>query len=195
MTRSTAAARRWLTAALGIVAVSTAVPPHLSAQDARAALETYREGPVWQIMTFRVPPQNRETHLRNLATVWEHQAKLAQEMGFLLDYKILTKWPAHPEDWNVMMIEIFPNMASYDDFWENWAAVDSRTQYAEAFAERMAALQPTDSEWLGTVFAREVFLIDPFADGQGGGDEMPDTAAPAPGKPGEPDGGGGSIRP
>jgi len=134
------------------------------AQNAKLALEAYQEGPVWQIMTFRVPVGKREIYLKNLATVWEHQAKLAQQMGFLLDYKILTKWPSNPDDWNVMMIEIFPNMAAYDEFWENWNAVDQQTQYAPEYAERMEALQPTGSEWLGTIFAREVFLLDPMAE-------------------------------
>lgn len=139
-----------------------AFPGPAWAQDAKAALDTYREGPVWQIMTFRAPPGKRETHLRNLATVWEQQAKLAKEMGFLLDYKILTKWPANPDDWNIMMIEIFPNMAAYDTFWENWLKVDELTQYSPEFTERMDSLQKTGTEWLGTVFAREVALIDPF---------------------------------
>ena len=171
MTRCISAAPRWLCGALAVVTATAATPECATAQDARSALETYKEGPVWQIMTFRVPPGKREAHLKNLATVWEHQAKLAQEMGFLLDYKILTKWPAHPQDWNVMLIEVFPNMASYDTFWEDWLAVDERTQYSEAFAERMKALQPTGSEWLGTQFAREVFLIDPF----GADPPRPDT--------------------
>jgi hypothetical protein len=163
MIRNTKSTWRRLFVILAFIMSSTILSDSATAQNARAALETYEEGPVWQIMTFRVPPANRETHLKNLATVWEHQAKLAQEMGFLVDYKILTKWPANPDDWNIMMIEIFPDMASYDDFWENWAAVDAETQYAEEFAERMEALVPTGSDWLGTVFAREVFLIDPFA--------------------------------
>jgi hypothetical protein len=113
----------WTMASLwaAIILTASALPPRPTlGQNARAALETYEEGPVWQIMTFRIPPANRELHLKNLATVWEHQAKLAQETGFLLDYKVLTKWPASPDDWNVMLIEIFPSMASYDDFWENW---------------------------------------------------------------------------
>ena len=127
-------------------------------QTARVALETYEEGPVWQIMTFRTAPGKTEIHLKNIATVWEHQLKLAVKKGVLVDYKVLTKWSSSPDDWNIMVIEIFPNMASYDVFWENWAAIDAETVDTPEFEERFERLQSTGTEFLGTVFAREVRL-------------------------------------
>ena len=127
-------------------------------QTARVALETYEEGPVWQIMTFRTPPGKTELHLRNIATAWEHQLKLAVEKEVLLDYKVLTKWSSSPNDWNIMVIEIFPNMASYDTFWEDWAAIDTETVDTPKFQERMAQMESTGTQFLGTVFAREVRL-------------------------------------
>lgn len=127
-------------------------------QTARIALDTYEEGPVWQIMTFRTAPGKTEMHLKNIATIWEHQLKLAVEKGVLVDYKVLTKWSSSPDDWNIMVVEIFPNMASYDTFWEDWAAIDEETIDTPEFQERFARLQSTGTEFLGTVFAREIRL-------------------------------------
>jgi hypothetical protein len=128
-------------------------------QTARVALDTYEEGPVWQIMTFRTAPGKTELHLKNIATAWEHQLKLAVEKEVLVDYKILTKWSSSPDDWNIMVIEIFPNMASYDTFWEDWAAIDAETVDKPEFQERLGSLKSTaDTQFLGTVFAREVRL-------------------------------------
>jgi hypothetical protein len=127
-------------------------------QTARVALETYEEGPVWQIMTFRTAPGKTEAHLKNIATVWEHQLKLAVEKNVLVDYKVLTKWSSSPDDWNIMVIEIFPSMASYDTFWEDWAAIDAETVDTPEFQERFGRLQKTGTQFLGTVFAREVRL-------------------------------------
>lgn len=129
-----------------------------TAQTAKIALETYEEGPVWQIMTFRTPPGKTERHLRNIATAWEHQLKLAVKTEVLVDYKVLTKWSSNPDDWNIMVIEIFPNMASYDTFWRDWATIDAQTVDTPEFADRLARLEATGTEFLGTVFAREVFL-------------------------------------
>lgn len=127
-------------------------------QTARVALETYDEGPVWQIMTFRAAPGKTEMHLQNIATAWEHQLKLAVKKDVLVDYKILTKWSSSPDDWNIMVIEIFPNMASYDTFWKDWAAIDAETVDTPEFQERLELMQSTGTEFLGTVFAREVHL-------------------------------------
>ncbi len=109
-------------------------------------------------MTFRTKPGKTEQYLKNVATVWEHQLKLAVEKNVLLDYKVLTKWSSSPEDWNVMVIEIFPNMASYDTFWEDWAAIDIETVDTPEFQRRMEGLQSSGTQFLGTVFAREVHL-------------------------------------
>lgn len=128
-------------------------------QTARVALETYEEGPVWQMMTFRTAPGKTELHLKNIATAWEHQLKLAVKNGVLVDYKVLTKWSSNPDDWNIMVIEMFPNMASYDTFWEDWAAIDAETVDKPEFRERLDSLKTTaDTQFLGTVFAREVRL-------------------------------------
>jgi len=129
-----------------------------NAQTAKVALDTYDEGPVWQMMTFRTKPGRTELHLKNIATVWEHQLKLAVKKGVLEDYKVLTKWSAHPDDWNIMVIEIFPNMASYDTFWKDWAEIDTETVDTESFKQRMEGMESTGTEFLGTVFAREVHL-------------------------------------
>ena len=153
--------QRLHTAAIGLSLAIGLLVFHQPAysQTARVAMETYEEGPVWQMMTFRTAPGKTELHLKNIATAWEHQLKLAVKKGVLVDYKVLTKWSSNPDDWNIMVIEIFPNMASYDTFWEDWAAIDAETVDLPEFRERLAQLKTTaDTQFLGTVFAREVRL-------------------------------------
>jgi len=145
-------------AALSVIFGLLAFQQAAHSQTARVALDTYEEGPVWQIMTFRTAPGKTELQLKNIATVWEHQLKLAVEKKVLVDYKVLTKWSSSPTDWNIMVVEIFPNMASYDTFWEDWAAIDTETVDTPKFQERMAQMESTGTQFLGTVFAREVRL-------------------------------------
>ncbi len=144
--------------ALSLIFGLLAIQQSAYSQTARVALETYEEGPVWQIMTFRTAPGKTEINLKNIATVWEHQLKLAVKKGVLVDYKVLTKWSSSPDDWNIMVIEIFSNMASYDTFWKDWAAIDAETVETPEFQERIERLQSTGTQFLGTVFAREVHL-------------------------------------
>ena len=148
----------WTILATTVIVISMALPQSAYSQTARVALETYDEGPVWQIMKFRAAPGKTEISLKNIATVWERQLKLAVDRDLLVDYKVLTKWSANPDDWNIMAIEIFPNMASYDTFWHDWAAIDADTVDTQEFEERFERLESTGTEFLGTEFAREIRL-------------------------------------
>jgi hypothetical protein len=69
--------------------------------------------------------------------------------------------PANPDDWDVLIIEIFPNMASYDTFWKDWAEVD-----AEIVADRAQEQEGTTRinavrTMLGVQIGREVHLKSP----------------------------------
>jgi hypothetical protein len=145
------------TSALVLISI-LALMSSAHSQTARVALDTYDEGPVWQIMKFRTGPGKTEVYLKNIATVWELQLKLAVEKGVLNDYKVLTKWASDPDDWNIMVIEIFPDMASYDTFWEDWAEIDTETVDTPEFQERFDRMEDSGTQFLGTVFAREVRL-------------------------------------
>ena len=143
---------------VSVLIISSVLEPPAYGQTARVALDTYEEGSLWQIMTFRTDPGKTELQIRNIAAVWEQQLKLAEEKAVLLDYEVLTKWSSNPEDWNVMVIELLPNIASFDTFWEDWAEIDAETIDTPAFEARFGRLEPTGTQFLGTVFAREVFL-------------------------------------
>lgn len=148
-------------AIMAIAALATTIALSSSrAQNAKRALETYDEGPVWQILTYHVPLGRVELQLQNIATVWEHQLKLAVENGLLVDYKVLTKWAADPDDWNVMVIEMYPNWSSFDSFWTDWGVVDAQTTEQPEYIERLAKMreQPVGTKFLGATFAREIYL-------------------------------------
>ena len=130
-------------------------------QSARAALEVYEEGPVWHMIYMRTGPGSREAYLDSLSRTWIKQIELAEQMGFVLDHHVLTKWPGNLDDWNVLIIEIFPNMASYDSFWENWALVDAQILPDQRQQDAVSAEVVAKRTMLGVQIAREVFLKPP----------------------------------
>ncbi len=143
-------------ASLLFMFAATATPA--AAQSARNVLETYDEGPVWHMIYMRTGPGQHTQYLESLSGVWKQQIELAEEMGFVLDHRVLTKWPSSPDDWDVLIIEVFPNMAAYDSFWENWAEVDAevlRTREAEAEAGEQVRAERI---MLGVQIAREVLF-------------------------------------
>jgi hypothetical protein len=137
------------------------LPVSSQAQSARSSLEVYDEGPVWHMIYVRTAPGQKDTYLEMLSGIWTRQVGLAEEMGFVVDHKVLTKWASAPEDWNVLIIEIFPNMASYDSFRENWAKVDAAVVPDEADQKRAQADVNAIRTTLGVQIAREVLFESP----------------------------------
>lgn len=145
-------------AALLFIFAATANPA--AAQSARDVLETYDEGPVWHMIYMRTGPGQRTQYLESLSGVWKQQIDLAEEMGFVLDHRVLTKWPSSTDDWDVLIIEVFPNMAAYDSFWENWAEVDAEIlRNREDEVEANASIR-AERTLLGVQSAREVIFRD-----------------------------------
>lgn len=138
--------------------VSATVAP-AAAQSARNVLETYDEGPVWHMIYMRTGPGQRTQYLESLSGVWRQQVELAEEMGFVLDHRVLTKWPSSPDDWDVLIIEVFPNMGAYDSFWENWAKVDAEILSREDDDAANASVR-AERTMLGVQSAREVIFRD-----------------------------------
>ena len=121
-------------------------------------MEIYNEGPVWHMIYLRTASGHRERYLDALRRTWTQQVTLAEEMGFVLDHHVLTKWPGDEDDWDVLIIEIFPNMASYDSFWENWAQVDDQILASRDVEEQVGEQVRAERRLIGVKIAREVLF-------------------------------------
>ena len=146
---------------LAVIASSLALfSTQAYAQSAREVRESYEEGPVWHMIYMRTAPGHREAYLKSLSGVWRDQVELAEKMGFVVDHHVLTKWPSDPSDWDVLIIEIFPNMAAYDTFWEDWAKVDAKILEDEERQKEIQAAVVAERTMLGVQIAREVTFKD-----------------------------------
>ncbi len=131
------------------------------AQLARSALEIYREGPVWHMIKIRTASGKREAYLDTMSRTWQRQVALAEEMGFVLTHHVLTKWPPDEDDWDVMIVELFPNMAAYDEFWQNWAKVDAATIPSRDDESQVMTDIAAIRTFQGVEIAREIFFLPP----------------------------------
>jgi hypothetical protein len=115
----------------------------------------YDEGTVWMIIYVRTKPGMFGTYMENLNGRFRKELDVAIKKGFLLDYKIIKKWPANPDDWDVMIMEEYPNMASFDEFQKKWDEVDA--EVFKTLGERDQAIVDLDSlrTILGRVITRE----------------------------------------
>ena len=98
-----------ITNALLVAAVLT-----LSAVALAQANRPYRNGSVWDIGFIRMKPGMESAYLNYVATDWKkHQEELKKD-GQILSYKVLTTESHGANDWNIMLLTEYKDMATME---------------------------------------------------------------------------------
>ena len=75
----------------------------------------YVEGPVWEISMVKAKYGLEDDYFKNLRATLKPPLDEAKKQKVILDYKILFGEAATPQDYNVMLLLEFKNMAAFDD--------------------------------------------------------------------------------
>lgn len=78
----------------------------------------YVEGPVWEIQMIRAKYGLEDDYFKNLRTTLKNPLDEAKKQSVILDYKIFFGEAASPQDYNVMILLEFQNMAALDNLRE-----------------------------------------------------------------------------
>ena len=74
----------------------------------------YRNGSVWDIGFIRMKPGMESAYLNYVATDWKkHQEELKKD-GQILSYKVLTTESHGANDWNIMLMTEYKDMATME---------------------------------------------------------------------------------
>ena len=108
-----------------IAAVACLCPTPARAQ-AAPALPSPAEGTVWAVDYVRTKPRKLEGCLQFYGANWARvRAELART-GLVLSYRVSTSDPAGPDDWNVMLLTEYRNLAALDGLEEKYRPVLAR---------------------------------------------------------------------
>jgi hypothetical protein len=92
-----------------VLALLVAVPMSAAAQEA-----PYREGPVWELRFIRVHPGMGDDYLNNLRGGWRKTLEAMKAEGVVTSYKVISSQPASRDDWGLLLMVEYPNMAALD---------------------------------------------------------------------------------
>ena len=74
----------------------------------------YRNGSVWDVGFIRMKPGMESAYLNYVATDWKkHQEELKKD-GQILSYKVLTTESHGANDWNIMLLTEYKDMATLE---------------------------------------------------------------------------------
>src|ERR1039457_5225647 len=80
----------------------------------------YKHGSVWSVGFIKTGPNMSMDYIKSLKTTWKAVADEAVKQGLILSYKILEGTAANPDDWNIMLMQEYKNMAAFDGNEDKW---------------------------------------------------------------------------
>ena len=118
----------------------------------------YRNGSVWDVAFIRVRPGMDTAYLNYLATDWKRNQEALRTEGIILSYRVLTTEAHGTNDWNLLL------MTEYRDL----ATMEANETRADAVAQRVVGNDQTQMqgyrnraeirEVMGSRLAREIIL-------------------------------------
>ena len=88
--------------------------------------KTYKDGSVWQVGFIKVSANMTIDYLNNLKANWKATHDEAVKQGLIVSYKILEGTAANPEDWDIMLMTEFKNLAAMEGSEDKWEAISKK---------------------------------------------------------------------
>lgn len=118
----------------------------------------YHDGSVWTISQIRVKPGMNEAYMAYLASQWKAQNEAAKSAGFILSYKVIETEAHGPQDFNMLLMVEYKDMATME---ANADKMDALMQKVVGDDQKQMQGYKDRSEIrevLGTRLAREIIL-------------------------------------
>ena len=74
----------------------------------------YRNGTVWSIGFIRMKPGMDTAYLNYVAGDWKREQEALKKDGQIISYKVLTTESHGSDDWNIMLMTEYKNMATME---------------------------------------------------------------------------------
>ena len=118
----------------------------------------YTEGSVWSIGFVKTVPGMTNDYYKNLADNWMKMNEAAKKEGLVLSYKVLYGPAANTEDWDIMLMIEYKNMAAMDGMAEKMEALSGKLLGSQDTRRTGAVKRNEIREIVGGKLVREIIL-------------------------------------
>jgi len=125
---------------------------------AGSSMAPYTEGPVWNITMVRTKAGMTDDYLKNLAGAYKSTSEAMKKEGIIMDYKILLGNAASPQDYDLLLMTEFKNMAALDDLRAKTDPIERKLIGSEAQMREGSVKRAEIREILGDKIMREITL-------------------------------------
>jgi hypothetical protein len=116
----------------------------------------YKHGSVWRIGFIKTGPNMSMEYLKSLKTTWKAVSDEAVKQGLILSYKVLEGAAANPDDWDIMLMQEFKNMAALDGNEDKWDALEKKVVGDDATMKKLNETRVSMRTIYGGKLVREI---------------------------------------
>ena len=118
----------------------------------------YTEGPVWNVTMVKTKYGMTDDYLKAIAKTFKGASEEAKKEGLIVDYKILLGNPSSSDDYDILLMTAYKNMAALDNGREKFDPIARKIQ-GSPDQQRDAAVKRGDfREVVGNRLMREITL-------------------------------------
>lgn len=118
----------------------------------------YTEGSVWHVTMVKVKPGLGDEYLKSLRLTYSNFYDEAKKQGLIKDYKILLGDAATKDDFDILLLEEYENMAAFDGQREKFDPLQEKTFGGPEKQLQMAMKRLDVREIRGSKLMRQVVL-------------------------------------
>jgi hypothetical protein len=140
------------------LACSVAVSVCLSGFACAQSDAPYTEGPVWDITMVKTKYGMTDDYLKAIAKSFKGTSEEAKKEGLIVDYKILLGNASSAQDFDILLMTAYKNMAALDNAREKFDPIGRKVEGAPDQQRDAAVKRGEFREILGDKLMREITL-------------------------------------
>jgi hypothetical protein len=117
---------------------------------------SYKPGSAWAVSFVQVKNGMGVDYLNSLKTTWKAVQDEAIKQGLILSYKIFEGNASNPDDWQIMLMVEYKNLASMEGMDDKWEAIQKKVVGNEEDQKKLRELRVNMRTMYGTKLMREV---------------------------------------
>lgn len=117
---------------------------------------SYKTGSAWTVSFVQVKNGQGLDYLNSLKTTWKVVQDEAIKQGLIVSYKILEGNASNPDDWQIMLMVEYKNLASMEGNEDKWDAIQKKVVGNEEDQKKLREIRVNMRTMYGTKLLREV---------------------------------------
>jgi hypothetical protein len=118
--------------------------------------KAYKDGTVWTVGFIKTEANMGDEYLKSLKATWVAVHDEAVKQGLILSYKVLAGSSSNPDDWDIMLMTEYKNLASMEGQDEKWDAIFKKIVGNDDAAAKLNQTRATMRTLYGDKLLREI---------------------------------------